>query len=35
MSAAVLTIDMNENTQRMLAVDSEFWAVKRGSDGRG
>ena len=28
MSAAVLTIDMNENTQRMLAVDSEFWVVK-------
>jgi len=28
MSAAVLTIDMNENTQRMLTVDSEFWVVK-------
>ena len=28
MSAAVLVIEMNENTQRMLAIDSEFWVVK-------
>lgn len=28
MSAAVLSIEMNENTQRMLAVDSQFWVVK-------
>ncbi|TDP38910.1 paraquat-inducible protein B [Idiomarina aquatica] len=28
MSAAVLTIEMNENTQRMLAEDSRLWVVK-------
>lgn len=28
MSAAVLSIEMNENTQRMLAGDSRFWVVK-------
>ncbi|WP_404402121.1 intermembrane transport protein PqiB [Idiomarina seosinensis] len=27
-SAAVLTIAMNENTRRMLAADSKFWVVK-------
>lgn len=27
-SAAVLTIAMNENTRRMLTTDSEFWVVK-------